>query len=126
MTEWQTKLPDGRHNEASSMAVDEVRKLTMAKIKHAMKTFPGQFVWAKPNLLKRIAPDDGKIILDMIKRHPKGISLGVLTNRLRVNYDPEVVAEMAAKLEAGGLITSVRSVHKYNKKVCYSYRSSTS
>lgn len=115
MTEWQTKIPDGRHNEASSMAVDEVRKLTMSKIKHAMKTFPGQFVWAKPNLLKRIAPDDGKIILDMIKRHPKGISLGVLTNRLRVNYDPDVVAEMAAKLEAGGLIRSTSSQHKYNK-----------
>jgi hypothetical protein len=76
--------------------------------------------------LKRIAPDDGKIILDMIKRNPKGISLGILTNRLRVNYDPDVVAEMAAKLEADGQITSVRSVHKYNKKVCYSYRSSTS
>ena len=126
MTEWQTKLPDGRHTEASSMAVGEVRELSMTKIRHALRSFPGQFAWAEPNLLKRIAPDDGKIILDVIKSQPEGISLGVLTNRLRVNYDPEVVAEMAAKLEAGGLITSVRSVHKYNKKVCYSYRSSTS
>ena len=126
MTEWQTKLPGSGEHEATSMALGEVRELPMPKIRHAMKVFPDQFAWAKPNLLKRIAPDDGKMVLDIINRTPEGVSLGVLINKLRNNYDPDTVTKLAAKLEADGQITSVRSVHKYNKKVCYSYLSSTS
>lgn len=114
MTEWHTKLPDSWHQDVSLMKVGDVKEIPMVKIRRAIRMFPGQFAWAKPNLLKRIAPDDGKILLDLIKRQPKGITLGVLINRFR-NYDPKVVAEMAAKLEAGGLIRSTSSQHKYNK-----------
>lgn len=121
MTEWNAKLPGSWRHEVSSMAVGDVREMSMQDIKKAMMSFPGQFVWAEPGLLKRVADEDnGHRLLSVIYRHPDGITLGVLINRFK-RYSAEAVTEMAAKLEASGHVRSVSSVHKYNKRQTITY-----
>lgn len=120
MTEWNAKLPGSWRQEVSSMAVGDVREMSMQDIKKAMMSFPGQFVWAEPGLLKRVAEDNGHRLLSVIYRHPDGITLGVLINRFK-RYSAEAVTEMAAKLEASGHVRSVSSVHKYNKRQTITY-----
>jgi len=123
MTEWNTEVPRAPESwkaEVSALPVGGVMKLHMPKIMKVMEMYPKQFVWSYPGLLKRIAEDDGHHLLGVIYRHPKGITLGVLINRFR-HLSPEAVTKSAAKLEAGGLVRSVSSVHKYNKRQTVTY-----
>lgn len=121
MTDWKTEAPS-LSTGWKALPVGGVMKMSKARIAKIMQDNPGQFAWSEPDLLKRIAPaeDDGSRIMSAIYRSPEGITLGVLINRFR-HINPEVVTKAAAKLEAGGLVRSVSSVHKYNKRQTVTY-----
>jgi hypothetical protein len=121
MTDWKTEAPS-ISTGWKALPVGGVMKMSKARIAKIMQDNPGQFAWSEPDLLKRIAPADvgGDRIMSTIYRSPEGITLGVLINRFR-HLPPEAVTEAAAKLEAGGLVRSVSSVHKYNKRQTVTY-----
>lgn len=121
MTEWNTE-PPVLAKSWRKMPVGSVMNMPKAKIEKLMREFPGQFSWAEPDLLKRIAPSEANKdrLLSTIYRRPEGITLGILINRFR-HYTPEAVTKMAAKLEADGHVRSVSSVHKYNKRQTITY-----
>jgi hypothetical protein len=123
MIEWSEDLPTEPSNwkaQVSALAVGDVMRLSIPKIMRVMELNPKQFVWSHPGLLKRVAEDNGHRLLSVIYRNPKGITLGVLTNRFR-DYNQKVVKELAAKLEASGHIRSVSSINKYNKRHTVTY-----
>lgn len=121
MTDWKTDAPVITTGW-KALPVGGVMRMSKARIAKIMQDNPGQFAWSEPDLLKRIAPaeDDGGRIMSTIYRSPGGITLGVLINRFP-HLGPEVVTKTAAKLEAGGLVRSVSSVHKYNKRQTITY-----
>lgn len=121
MTDWKTEAPI-LPNNWKRLPVGSVMKMSKERIAKIMSECPGQFAWSEPDLLKRIAPGKANEdrIMSMIYRSPEGITLGLLINRFR-HLPPEAVTEAAAKLEAGGLVRSVSSVHKYNKRQTVTY-----
>jgi len=130
---WSRKFKTNFRETAYAAEIGEIIDVSLTDAGKIMKAFSGQFEWAPSDtpdraFVRRVAKgkdDTSKRVYGIICRAKDGISLGVLINRLKTT-DPAAIEKAAKDLEAGGLITSVRSVHKYNKKVCYSYRSSTS
>ena len=121
MTEWSTDVPQGNPHW-KKLSVGETMKMSTARIRTIMSKCPGEFAWMQPDLLKRIAAPSvsEKKVLSTIYRSPEGISQGVLINRFK-DYPPEAVKGVVDKLEADGLIRSVRSVHNRNLTTYVTY-----
>ena len=130
---WSTEFKTDFRKIAYAAEIGKVIDVSLTDAGKIMRVFAGQFEWAPSEtpdraFVRRVSngkDDASKQVYGAICGAKDGISLGVLINRFKTT-DPAAIEKAARDLEVGGLITSVRKVHKYNKKVCYSYRSRTS